>query len=178
MLIKAYGGVPPKWVPFHQKSLNMGPILVKKSLEEGPISQQVCKPLEMGLDLRKFQQQQKNISKLSRFWGRKILSIHVWVRVSDLRQHTPSQNNLSTHSPGHTSGHPNSRSFWWGLDWKICLQLFTFSVWKCIQIFSGGGGGGGGHSRTRVVHMRNQKNSKKGGFLHLLCCIMQLGWGW
>ena len=45
---------------FHQKSLDMGPIFVKKSSEEGPISQtnskkivksvifEVGKPLEMG----------------------------------------------------------------------------------------------------------------------------------
>ena len=33
-------GMLPKWVTFHQKFLDMGPILVKnKSLEEGSISQ-------------------------------------------------------------------------------------------------------------------------------------------
>ena len=36
----AYGDVPPKRVDFHQKSLDMCPILVKKkSFEEGPIAQ-------------------------------------------------------------------------------------------------------------------------------------------
>ena len=51
---------------FTKKSLDMDPILVKKSLQEGPISQKLQKkieksaifeaekPLEMGLDLRKF----------------------------------------------------------------------------------------------------------------------------
>ena len=51
---------------FHQKSLDMGPILVKKSLEKGSISQKLqknCKnkqifevenPLEIGPDLQKF----------------------------------------------------------------------------------------------------------------------------
>ena len=41
--VKAYGDVPPKWVTFSPKSLDMGPILVKKSLEEGPISQKLRK---------------------------------------------------------------------------------------------------------------------------------------
>ena len=41
---------------FHQKSLDMGPILVKKSLEKIVKSAvfMVKKPLEMGSDLRKF----------------------------------------------------------------------------------------------------------------------------
>ena len=50
---------------FQQKSSDMGPILVKKSLEEGPFRKnheknvksaifELEKPLEMGLDLRKF----------------------------------------------------------------------------------------------------------------------------
>ena len=43
---------------FHQKSLDMGPILVKKSLEEGPILQKL----------------QKNC-KISCFWGWKPLRI-------------------------------------------------------------------------------------------------------
>ena len=61
----------PNGLLFHQKSLDMGPILVKKSLQEGPISQKLRKkvlksavfeaekPLEMGLDLRKIS---KNLS--------------------------------------------------------------------------------------------------------------------
>ena len=48
--------MPPKWVTFHQKSLDMGPILVKKSLEEGLISQKLQKTC-----------------KISRFWGKKPL---------------------------------------------------------------------------------------------------------
>ena len=67
--VAAYTDVSPKWATFSPKSLNMGPILVKKSLEEGPISLKLTKkkkkrgkiscfsgktPLEMGPDLRKF----------------------------------------------------------------------------------------------------------------------------
>ena len=76
----------------------MGPILVKKSLEEGPISQKlrkmvksavfvVEKPLEMGtVDLQKFWKTKQNKTKtkqktttttkrrISRFWGRKTVS--------------------------------------------------------------------------------------------------------
>ena len=38
--IKVYGDVPPKWASFSpKKSLDMGPILVKKSLDKGFISQ-------------------------------------------------------------------------------------------------------------------------------------------
>ena len=59
----------------------MGPNLVKKSLEEGPISQKLRKkmvksgifvlekPLEMSPDLQKFWE--KTV-KISRFWGRKM----------------------------------------------------------------------------------------------------------
>ena len=61
----------PNGLLFQQKSLDMGPILVKKSLEEGPISQksrkngkishfEVEKPLEMGPDLRKFRKKALN----------------------------------------------------------------------------------------------------------------------
>ena len=57
----------PNGLLFHQKSLDMGPILVKESLEEGPISQILRKngkisrfeaenPLQMGLNLQKFQE--------------------------------------------------------------------------------------------------------------------------
>ena len=74
--------MPPEWVTFQQKSLNMGPILVqKKSLGEGPISRksrkngkishfEVEKPLELGPDLRKFQKKKSFKSAVS--WGRKI----------------------------------------------------------------------------------------------------------
>ena len=63
----------------------MGPILVKKSLEEGPISQKLQKivksaifvvenPLEMGpTDLWKFWKKKKNVESAF-FWGRKIVS--------------------------------------------------------------------------------------------------------
>ena len=56
----------PNGLLFQQKSLDMGPILVKKSLEEGPISKKIAKkmvktaifevqkPLEMGPGLQKF----------------------------------------------------------------------------------------------------------------------------
>ena len=57
--VKAYRDVLSKWVSFRQ---NKGPILVKKSLEEGPTSPklqnnvfEVKEALEMGPDLRKFQ---------------------------------------------------------------------------------------------------------------------------
>ena len=63
------GGCRPNGLLFHQKSLNIGSILVKKSLE-GPISQNLpknCtirplavfdteKPLQMGLNLRRFRE--------------------------------------------------------------------------------------------------------------------------
>ena len=63
--VKAYGDVLPKWVTFSAKSLEMGSILIKKSQEEGPISQKLWKivksailkiekPLEMGPHLQKF----------------------------------------------------------------------------------------------------------------------------
>ena len=42
--VKEYRAVPPKlgyFLLFHQKSLDTGPILVKKSLEEDPISQKL-----------------------------------------------------------------------------------------------------------------------------------------
>ena len=47
--IKVYRDVPPKWVSFLQKKrrrkkpLDMGSILVKKSLKEGPILQNLQK---------------------------------------------------------------------------------------------------------------------------------------
>ena len=42
--VKTYGDVPPKWVTFFtKKSLDMGPILFKKSLQEGPMSQKLRK---------------------------------------------------------------------------------------------------------------------------------------
>ena len=60
--VKAYRDVLPKWVTFSPKILDMGSILVKKSLQERPISQNYQKivkaaifevgyPLEMGPDL-------------------------------------------------------------------------------------------------------------------------------
>ena len=65
-MLRHTGMCRPNGLLFQQKSLDMGPILVKKSLEEGPISNksrkkvksaifEVEKPLEMGPDLRKFQ---------------------------------------------------------------------------------------------------------------------------
>ena len=36
----------PNELLFHQKSLDVGPILIKKSLEEGPISQNLKKKIE------------------------------------------------------------------------------------------------------------------------------------
>ena len=39
--VKSYGDYRPNGLVFHQNSLDMGPILVKKSLEQGPISQKV-----------------------------------------------------------------------------------------------------------------------------------------
>ena len=64
-MLRHTGMCRPNGLLFHQKYLYMGPILVKKSLEEGLISLklqkmvksavfEVEKPLEMGLDLRKF----------------------------------------------------------------------------------------------------------------------------
>ena len=63
--VKAYRDVPPKWVSFHQESLDKGPILVKKILRRGPHFTKIAeknykiavfeaeKSLEMGPDLRK-----------------------------------------------------------------------------------------------------------------------------
>ena len=65
-MLRHTGMCRPNGLLFHQKSLDMSPILVKKkSLEEGPVSQNLqtnCKisrievenPLEMSLDLQKF----------------------------------------------------------------------------------------------------------------------------
>ena len=64
-MLRQTGMCRPNGLLFQQKSLNKGTILVKKSLEEGPISQksrkngkishfEVEKPLEMCPDLRKF----------------------------------------------------------------------------------------------------------------------------
>ena len=59
---------------FHQKSLDMGPILVKKILREGSRFTRIAKtivksanfeaekPLEIGLDLRKFRKKKRLIS--------------------------------------------------------------------------------------------------------------------
>ena len=79
-MLRHTGMCRPNGLFFTKKSLDMGPILVRKSLEEGPISRkfqkivksavfEVEKPLEMAPDLRKFR---KN-SQISRFLGRKIL---------------------------------------------------------------------------------------------------------
>ena len=68
--VKAYGEVPPKWVNFYQKSLDMDPIFVKKILKGSHFTKfveknvksaifEVKKPLEMGLDFRKFKK--KNV---------------------------------------------------------------------------------------------------------------------
>ena len=84
------------------KSLDMGPILVKKSLEEGPISQNLRKivksaflrqknSLEMGLDCENFEE---NVYSAI-FWVRKILR-YAWLGVSNLGPYTPSKNNSST----------------------------------------------------------------------------------
>ena len=98
----------PNGLLFHQKSVDMGPILVKKILRGGPISQnfqqkkkkidkiksaifEVENPLGMGLDLRKFQE--KNCL-FSHFLSEK--NPYIWMGVSDLGLHTPSKNNLSS----------------------------------------------------------------------------------
>ena len=44
-LLRHTGMCCPNRLLFHQKSLDMGPILVKKSLEEGPISQKLQKKM-------------------------------------------------------------------------------------------------------------------------------------
>ena len=100
-MLRHTGMCCPNGLLFHQKSLDMGPSLVKKSVEEGPISQKlqknrkishfvVAKPFDMGPNLQKFC---KN-HKISRFLGEKNLK--AWLGVSDLGLHTPSKNNLST----------------------------------------------------------------------------------
>ena len=58
----------PNGLLFHQKSLDIGPVFVKKSLEEGPISQKFVKstifelekPLKMGNNFQKFQKKKSN----------------------------------------------------------------------------------------------------------------------
>ena len=63
--VKAWGMCHPNGLLFHQKFLDMGPILFKKSFKGGPILQKLQKnvksaifeaekPLEMHLDLQKF----------------------------------------------------------------------------------------------------------------------------
>ena len=59
--VKSYGMCRPNGLVFHQKSLDMGPILVKKILRRGFYFKKIVKsavfetekPLEMGPDLRK-----------------------------------------------------------------------------------------------------------------------------
>ena len=63
-ILRHTGMFRPNGLLFHQKSLDMGPILVKKVLRESPISQKFAKknvksavfeaekPLEMGLDFQ------------------------------------------------------------------------------------------------------------------------------
>ena len=58
--VKAYGDVLPKWVTFLPKFLDMGPILVKKILRRGFHFTKIEK------------------SKISCFWGRKILTNGSW----------------------------------------------------------------------------------------------------
>ena len=70
-MLRHKGMCHPNGLLLHQKSLDMGPILVKKSLEEGPISQKIQekivksailvaeKPSEMGLYLRKLKKKKK-----------------------------------------------------------------------------------------------------------------------
>ena len=104
--VKAYRDVPPKWVTFWPKILRHGSQFGhKKSLEEGPISQNMKKknvksaifeaekPLKMGIDLRKFRKK----CLFSRFLIEK--NHKIWVGVSDLGPHNPFKNNLSTPLP-------------------------------------------------------------------------------
>ena len=84
-MLRHTGMCRPNGSLFHQESLDMlGPILVKKSSDEGPISQKlrkiwkICrfeaeKPLEMGLDFAKISKKNPQTCLISRFWVRKIL---------------------------------------------------------------------------------------------------------
>ena len=78
-MLRYTGMCRPNGLHFHQKSLDMGPILVKKSLEEVPFHKncenivksagfEVAKPLEMGLNLRKkfFRGKKRQISRFLR----------------------------------------------------------------------------------------------------------------
>ena len=103
----------PNGLLFHQKSLNMGPILVKKSLEEGPISQklqkkkkkknvkstifEVVKPLRSGSRFVKIlSQKQKQNIKSAFFEGEKSLDMGRGFRPWTAH---PVKNNLSTSTP-------------------------------------------------------------------------------
>ena len=82
LMLKHTGMCRPNGLLSHQKSLDMGPILVKKiytrrshftKIEKKIVKSaifEVEKPLEMGPDLRKFWK--KNV-KSAVFWGSKIL---------------------------------------------------------------------------------------------------------
>ena len=77
----------PPGLLFPKKSLDMGPILVKKSLGEGPISQKlqkktcksamlkVEKPLEMGPGLWKLKKKKKQLSNRPFFEEEKSLDM-------------------------------------------------------------------------------------------------------
>ena len=79
--VKAYGDVLPKWLLFQQKSLDTGPILVKKILRRGfhftkstkkivkSALFEVEKPLQIGPDLRKISK--KNLLNQPFFEGEK-----------------------------------------------------------------------------------------------------------
>ena len=60
--------MPPKWVTFHQKSLDMGPILVKKSLDEGLISQKLqktCKISRFQVEVEKTLRNESRLAKIA-----------------------------------------------------------------------------------------------------------------
>ena len=84
-MLRHMGMCCPNGLLFHQKSLDMGPIWSKKSLEGGPISQNLQKkkkmvksaifeaekPLEIGLDLQQFRKKKKKPCLFSHFLSAK-----------------------------------------------------------------------------------------------------------
>ena len=109
-MLRHTGMYCPNGLLFYHKDVEMYPILVKKSVEEGSISKQlqkkkvksavfeVEKPLEVGPDLLKFRKNSQ-ISCISR-----EKNLYIWIGISDLILHTLSKNNSSTLPPaGHCS---------------------------------------------------------------------------
>ena len=92
-MLRTTGMCRPNGLIFHQKSFDMGPILVQTSLEEGPISQKMWEKMvklaifEVGKTRRNGSQFVK-ISKrqISRFLREK--NPKIWVGVSDRRPHS------------------------------------------------------------------------------------------